>query len=74
MLARFFSLIERGADVEAAQHGGYTPLHSAAANGNDELVTLLLDGGADPARLTDDGHTAAALATERGHVDLGRRL
>ena len=67
-------LIERGADVNAAQRGGYTPLHSAAANGNDGLVDLLIDAGADPSRQTEDGSTAAALATQRGHSGTARRV
>ena len=36
------ALIDCGADVNFAQAGGYGPLHQAAANGNLEMVELLL--------------------------------
>ena len=67
-------LLARGADVDAAQRGGYTALHSAAVNGDDGLVEDLLAAGADPARETDDGRTPAALAEERGQPGTARRL
>ena len=37
-----------GADVNATQHGGYTPLHEAAQHGDVEMVELFLSAGADP--------------------------
>jgi hypothetical protein len=67
-------LLERGADVDAAQRGGYTALHSAAHNGNEELARVLLAAGADPTRATDDGRTPADLAAEAGHAELARAL
>ncbi|GAA5514721.1 hypothetical protein Dcar01_03481 [Deinococcus carri] len=60
-------LLAAGADVNAAQHGGFTPLMSAAQNGNTRLVEALLAAGADPAATTEDGQDAAALAREEGH-------
>ena len=60
--------------MDATQNGGYTPLHSAAANGNAELVSVLIDFGADRNRATDDGSTAQALAKDRGHADTARLL
>jgi ankyrin repeat protein len=50
-------LLNAGADVNAVQHGGYTALLDAAANGNDELVELLLERGADRTARLDDGRT-----------------
>ena len=41
-------LLAAGADVNATQHGGYTPLHEAAQHGDVELVELFLSAGADP--------------------------
>ncbi len=41
-------LIKRGADVNARDRWGATPLYRAAENGNAALVQLLLDKGADP--------------------------
>ena len=38
-----------GADVNARQEGGYTPLMGAEASGDEELVRLLMDHGAEEA-------------------------
>ena len=67
-------LVEAGADVNAAQPGGFTALHAAAANGNEELVALLLEHGADPAATTDDGKTAADLAAGAAHAEVAALL
>ena len=40
-------LIDHGADVNAAQHGGWTPLHAAAQNGDIEFARALVAAGAD---------------------------
>jgi ankyrin repeat protein len=40
-------LVERGADVNLPDTDGYTPLMSAADQGNKRIVLLLLDHGAD---------------------------
>ena len=40
-------LIARGADVNAAEPSGVRPLITAAANGDDAMVHLLLSHGAD---------------------------
>jgi hypothetical protein len=61
-------LLAQGADVNAIQAGGYTPLHQAAAAGLPELVRLLLDAGADPGKLCDQGKTPGDYARERGHA------
>ena len=42
--ARF--LIEHGADVDCVDAAGYTPLLSAAANGHDQIVAMLIERGA----------------------------
>ena len=67
-------LIAAGADVNAAQHGGYTPLHEAAQHGDVEMTELFLSAGADPAAATDAGETPADLAAAAGHADLAARL
>lgn len=61
-------LIERGADVNARQQIGYTPLMGAASAGRQDLVRLLLDHGADRTLLSDDGKSAADIAREHGHL------
>jgi uncharacterized protein len=60
-------LIERGADVNAAQTAGYRPLHQAAVAGREDLVLLLLNAGADKTARCDRGKTSAEYARERGH-------
>jgi uncharacterized protein len=67
-------LIECGADVNARQESGATPLHAAAMNGDSELAQLLVDRGADPGAIHDSGKTAADFASEHGHEQLAARL
>ncbi|HEV3402333.1 MAG TPA: ankyrin repeat domain-containing protein [Acidimicrobiales bacterium] len=67
-------LLDAGADPDARQQGGFTPLMAAAARGDELLVQRLLDGGASPARKSDDGKAAADLAAERGHAAVSDRL
>jgi uncharacterized protein len=67
-------LIERGADVNAVQAGGYRPLHQAAVTGREELVRMLLDAGADKTARCDREKTAAEYARERGHTELAELL
>jgi uncharacterized protein len=55
-------LLDAGADVNAVQHQGYTPLLEAAQSGESELVELLLERGADPDARLEDGRTATDLA------------
>jgi uncharacterized protein len=58
-------LLDKGADVNAVQHGGFTPLHAAAFAGDLPMVHLLLDAGAKLDPKTDDGQTALDLAREK---------
>jgi uncharacterized protein len=67
-------LIIAGANVNATQSGGYTPLHQAAANGNASVVALLLESGADKAARCDQGKTPADYARERGHTAVAAAL
>ncbi|MFL6426733.1 MAG: ankyrin repeat domain-containing protein, partial [Acidobacteriaceae bacterium] len=67
-------LIERGADVNAAQTAGYRPLHQAAVAGREDLVQLLLDAGADKSTRCDRGKTPAEYAAERGHAAVAAML
>ena len=41
-------LLNRGADVNGREVGGWTPLHLAALFGHLEFLRLLLDHGANP--------------------------
>lgn len=41
-------LLEAGADIRAAESGGYQAIHVAAAQGHADIVRELLEAGADP--------------------------
>jgi len=55
-------LISRGADIEAVDTYGYTPLHRMASNNLAIGAKALLDAGADPAFEGGAGHTAMDVA------------
>jgi uncharacterized protein len=61
-------LLEAGADVNAVQAGGFTPLHQAAAAGRADLVRLLLANGARADMRCDQGKLPADYARERAHT------
>lgn len=63
-------LLEQGAPANARAEGGGTPLHSAASNGNPEILRALLAHGADLNAARDDGKTPLDLAREGGHEDV----
>ncbi|HTV06505.1 MAG TPA: ankyrin repeat domain-containing protein [Acidobacteriaceae bacterium] len=63
-------LLEAGADVNATQAGGFTPLHQAAAAGKPELVKLLLAQGARADARCDQGKLPGDYARERGHAEV----
>lgn len=63
-------LVAAGADVNARQRHGWTPLHGAADSGDRGLVELLLQRGADPAATHDGGKTALDIAREKGHAEV----
>ncbi len=61
-------LLDSGAEVDAAMHGGATPLIFAAAYGETAIVEDLLSRGADPHHQTVDGVTALINAAGGGPV------
>ncbi len=67
-------LLAHGAEVNAREAGGYTPLHQAASAGRLELVDILLAAGADAAMQCNRGKTAAAYAKEKNHAEIAERL
>jgi ankyrin repeat protein len=67
--------LEDDADPARDQTGGYTPLHAAAANGNDDAIAVLLRHGANP-RARDRKHcrTPAGWARDAGHAATADRI
>ncbi|MGH9324970.1 MAG: ankyrin repeat domain-containing protein [Vicinamibacteria bacterium] len=57
-----FLVEELGADVNARDHNGYTPLHHAAARGDNELILYLVSRGADATAVARTGQTTADMA------------
>ena len=68
-------LLDKGADVNAADHRGYTPLLLAAQYDGDAaaLVRLLLERGADITAVAE-GQTALRLAMKRGETEVTKIL
>jgi ankyrin repeat protein len=67
-------LIKAGADPNATDNSGGTPLSSAAWFGSGPAMEVLLKAGADPKHRDSKGRTPADRARERGHEDLARML
>ncbi|HSD28492.1 MAG TPA: ankyrin repeat domain-containing protein [Vicinamibacteria bacterium] len=67
-------LLSAGAEVNAVDGGGFTPLHLAASRGELSLVTRLLLRGAETSMRTADGRTPADVARVRGQEPTARFL
>ena len=63
-------LLTHGADANAQQTGGFTPIFSAATANRRDLAELLMIHGANPQQANDQGKTPADFARERGHEQL----
>jgi uncharacterized protein len=57
-----FLVEELGADVNARDHNGYTPLHHAAARGDNELIKYLVSKGANVKAIARSGQTTVDMA------------
>jgi ankyrin repeat protein len=53
---------ELGADVNAADHEGNTPLHLCASRGDNECINFLVSKGADVTRVNREGNTTVDMA------------
>lgn len=63
-------LISKGADVNATNEFGNTPLHNAASSGNMELAKLLLDNGAKTNLKNSEHRSPAAVARFFGRDEM----
>ena len=70
MRKRFRLLLAHGADPNATQVGGFTPLFSAATANRRDLAAMLIESGARAHHRSDLEKTAADFARERGHAEL----
>ncbi len=68
------ALIAKGADVNAKDEDGVTPLHAAAAAGEQEAVVYLLAKGADPNVKDKEGKTALDWANEAEEPEIAKIL
>lgn len=73
-LQQLLQLLVRGADVNASNESGVTPLMVAAFHGRLEMVRALTDHGADLNATDHDGFTAVMLAEHGGHEEIVRTL
>jgi ankyrin repeat protein len=53
---------ELGADVNSRDHNGYSPLHHAAARGDNQLIEYLVSKGGDVTVVSRRGQTTADMA------------
>lgn len=67
-------LLSHGANPNATEFLGGTPLHSAAMGGMDSIARTLVRHGADPALKMNDGRTAPELAEAAKNAELAEWL
>lgn len=67
-------LLGAGADPDALQTGGFSPIFSAATANRRDLAELLLAHGAHAHLRSDQKKTPADFARERGHIELAHWL
>jgi hypothetical protein len=70
----FRLLLERGADINARNWVGWTPLHMASFIGTLEVSRLLLEHGADVEAKDEDRMTAMQVAADKGHDEVVKLL
>ena len=71
---RVRELLEAGANPNARDKDGLTPLHWAASEGHADIVKILLEHGADPNTKIKYGWTPLHYASREGHADVVKLL
>ena len=66
--------LNAGADIHQQDEQGWTPLNWAAGKGSVEMVSLLLDRGADVFQTGRDQRTPYKIALAAKHTDVARLL
>jgi ankyrin repeat protein len=67
-------LVDSGADVNASDRRGRTPLINAAGSGALDLAALLVSSGAEVDAATTDGQTALMIAAGKGQKEIAALL
>lgn len=67
-------VIALGADVNAADNDGWTPLHWATRHDEIDLAAMLLDSGADINRQNEEGMTPLIMAAAYNYLPLVKYL
>jgi len=68
------ALLKKGADVNAKDTKGVTPLVYAVAGGHEKIAKMLIDGGADVNAIANDGRRALYVAVARGDLGIVKLL
>ena len=72
--AKVDEALNAGADIHQQDEQGWMPLNWAAGKGSVEIVSLLLDRGADVFRTGRDQRTPYKIAVAAKHTDVARLL
>ena len=73
-LGKVEGALNAGADIQQQDEQGWTPLNWAAGKGDVEIVSLLLDRGADVFRTGRDQRTPYKIGVAAKHIDVARLL
>ncbi|KAJ5757745.1 uncharacterized protein N7511_006439 [Penicillium nucicola] len=68
------ALLTKGANTNATNSSGHTPLMAAASYGHEQIVRVLLEFGANPETQSTTGETALGAAAARGFEQITRIL